>query len=320
MISFIIIGRNEGWKISKCIESVYKTIKFNLIYNYEIIYVDSNSTDDSISRIKKFSEVKIIMLVTDFNSAIARNVGAKESRGNILYFIDGDMEIQESFLSLIFKNGEIVYPFISGQYINYFYDKNNELIKMNIYDKSIQNEDKYKVVTGGLFVIERKYWELVGGMREVYKRSQDIDLGLRLAKRGMKLLRKKELMAIHHTVSYRDKDRMWKMLLNTNAELYGKSLLYRNHIFNKYIYSIIIRNDYSLVFLIFSIIISIYLNPFFLFLYFFVIFIRAIKSSKQDFLSFINLFFYFFIRDIKVLVGFFFFFPKKKFNINYKYI
>ena len=52
MISFIVIGRNEGWKLTKCFESIYDTINYNKLINYEIIYVDSASTDDSIDRQK----------------------------------------------------------------------------------------------------------------------------------------------------------------------------------------------------------------------------------------------------------------------------
>ncbi len=53
-ISFIIIGRNEGWKLTKCLESVMRAIKFNRLSNYEVFYVDSKSTDDSIHRAKRF--------------------------------------------------------------------------------------------------------------------------------------------------------------------------------------------------------------------------------------------------------------------------
>ena len=78
-ISFIVIGRNEGWKLDKCLQSIVDTIEFNQYKNYEIIYVDSNSTDDSIERAKKYDKIKIFKLTCDANPAIARNVGAKEA-------------------------------------------------------------------------------------------------------------------------------------------------------------------------------------------------------------------------------------------------
>ena len=89
MISFIIIGRNEGQKLTKCFESVLNTIEFNSLRDYEVIYVDSNSTDDSIERAKKFNNIKIFRLTRDVNAAIARNLGVEKSKGDVLFFILG---------------------------------------------------------------------------------------------------------------------------------------------------------------------------------------------------------------------------------------
>lgn len=94
MISFIIIGRNEGWRLEKCFTSVFKTIKKDNIESFEVIYVDSKSTDNSVNVAKSYEEIKVFQIVGVCNAAIARNVGAKEAKGDILFFIDGDMEIQ----------------------------------------------------------------------------------------------------------------------------------------------------------------------------------------------------------------------------------
>jgi len=53
MIGFIIIGKNEGPKLVKCINSIKRTIDHNGIGEYEIIYVDSNSTDNSIELVNE---------------------------------------------------------------------------------------------------------------------------------------------------------------------------------------------------------------------------------------------------------------------------
>ena len=86
MISFIIIGRNEGWKLTKCLQSVFDTISFNNIDKYEVIYGDSKSEDDSIDRVKRFSNVSIISLTGEINAAIARNVGVNHSKGSVLFY------------------------------------------------------------------------------------------------------------------------------------------------------------------------------------------------------------------------------------------
>lgn len=320
MISFIIVGRNEGWKLSKCLQSVHDTIAYNQIEKHEVIYVDSQSSDDSVIRAKAFEDVKVILLTKDYNSAIARNVGAKEANGDIFYFVDGDMELEPDFLEKVIKDGTLHHPFVSGQYVNYFYNQEGEFLSKEIYDKSIQTQDRFKVVTGGLFIIERKHWDMVNGMRNKYKRSQDIDLGLRLAQNGIKLLRKKDVMAKHHTISYRDEKRLWEMFFN-RSELYGKSLLYRDHIFNKHIYPIVLRSDYTMLALCFSLLFYFFIYKgglLFLLIYLLPLSIRSVFAARKKIIRIPVFFLYFLLRDFFVMVSFFLFFPKKDFDISHK--
>lgn len=54
-----------------------------------------------------------------------------------------------------------------------------------------RSKDSHKQTTGGLFFIKRKLWDEVDGMKNIMRRSQDLDLGLRLAKKEVFLLKKK---------------------------------------------------------------------------------------------------------------------------------
>ncbi len=240
MISFIVIGKNEGWKLSKCFQSVFNTILINQIKDYEVIYVDSNSTDDSVERGLKFEKVNIFKITGKCNAAIGRNIGAEEAKGDVLFFIDGDMEITPEFLPFVYnKNEDLKYNFVSGQFQNYYYDQNGGLLSKEYHHKLNKDRDMNQTTTGGLFFIKREIWFEVNGMKNKYRRSQDIDFGLRLAIKGIFLHRKKELLAYHHTIYYRDSKRMWNMLF-CGDQLY-RSILYRDHIFNKHIYKLLLR-------------------------------------------------------------------------------
>jgi len=146
MISFIIIGKNEGWKLTKCLESVFKTIKQSNITLYEVIYVDSNSKDDSIGRANAFVRVRIYQITGICNAAIARNIGARESRGDVLFFIDGDMEIMHDFLPLVYdSSSELKYNFVSGNLLNINYDYYGNIVsKQNATYTKIK--EKYEVI------------------------------------------------------------------------------------------------------------------------------------------------------------------------------
>ena len=242
MLSFIVIGRNEGWKLTKCFRSVFEIIEKNNLLDCEVIYVDSKSTDDSISRAKHFPKIKIFQITGRYNAAIARNIGAKESKGEVLFFIDGDMEVLPEFVPLVYQEKQgLLYDFVSGNWINYKYDSDwNPLSQSKARDLL---QDTKEITTGGLFLIKREHWFRIGGMKNKLKSNEDIDLGLRMANKGMLLVRKKEILAVHHTIPYNDKSRMWKQLF-MGAQLY-RIVLLRDNILNKYQWKMFIRGNYT---------------------------------------------------------------------------
>ena len=75
-------------------------------------------------------------------------------------------------------------------------------------------------VTGGLFAIKRSVWESVGGMKTIFNRSQDWDLGLRLAKEFSCIVVKKYLRIIIH---YHQKN----LLTNVGYDIISGYKLYR---------------------------------------------------------------------------------------------
>ena len=312
MISFIIIGRNEGWKLTKCFESVFKTIKENNLTDSEVIYVDSKSTDDSIARAKKYPEIKIFQITGQCNAAIGRNIGAKESTGETLFFIDGDMEIQTDFLPFVYNDKDgLKYDFVTGQWINYNYDNSGNLVSKETYDHS-KNENQKAFTTGGLFLIKRKIWNQVGGMKNKMRRSQDLDLGLRLAKKGIFSLRKKELLAIHHTIPYNDKKRMWKMLFS-GADIYRVVLL-RENFWNKFEWKLFLRGNYTFAIMILLMIISFSLkNVFYLFFYPLFVLIRILARGEKSFRLILSRLIYIPAYELSFLGAFLLFWPK-----NYK--
>ena len=315
-ISFIVIGFNEGWKITKCLQSISDTVKKNNLSNFEIIYVDSGSSDDTISRVKQFSQVNTFLITGAKNAAIARNIGAKEATKNIYFFIDGDMEIIPETLKLIFdeKNG-ISKDFISGDFENHYYSSTGKfLFNANYHNLT---EDRYEETTGGLFLITRELWKKVNGMRNSFKRSQDLDLGLRLSKIGYQLYRIKEILAKHHTVSYYSNRRLWMDIWKGNF-LYSKPLLYRSNLSNSIVYRRYLVKEITLYFLILITGLSIYFqNPFIIFGYLLLVLVKAVYKRKTIKDYFLSNYLRFIIFDLGTIFGFFLFWPKQK---NLKYI
>lgn len=310
MISFIIIGKNEGVKIKLAIDSVVKAIDKCEIQDHQIIYVDSDSSDNSIQYAMGFPNVDIVELKGDVNAAIARNEGANIAEGNILFFIDGDMEIKDDFLPLVLnQKGELIYPFLSGEFVSIDKDYNGKTKKIFYHQL---NKDTYQSTTGGIFLIERHLWIKMNGMKPKMRRSQDIDLGLRLTKAGFPLLRKKEVIADHYTTHYHNDTRLWKDLIKGN-QMYQRSIMYREHIMNRAMYPFLFK-EVSLFSLIFSLIWILVGGPLWvLLIYALVLIARLFINSKIDTIKeAIKFYIFYFFRDVVVLYGLFFFWPTNK--------
>lgn len=310
MISFIVIGKNEGWRLTKCLTSIYTVINEDNITDYEIIFVDSKSTDDSVERALSFGEVSVFEITGECNAAIARNIGALEAKGDILFFIDGDMEILSGLLpKVIDENGNLTYPFLSGIFEDYIYDENWKFTEVERrYKLSESMPDSYESTTGGLFIINKELWKSAGGMDSRLVRSQDLDLGLRLTKIGTPLLRKPILLALHHTISY---------LNNNRKNIYASSaaytaLLARKHFFNKAYLSIFVRSQYSAISLFISILGMVFISPLFIIFYVLTLMLKAYKFSSKSSQYFIDAMWIISTRDIHFLKSFLFEYPVAK--------
>lgn len=130
MVSFIIPTRNEGKYIEKCIESIYnsclparsvptKAGAAAKNHIFEIIVIDDGSTDNTPDIIKKYPDIRFFRLLQNKGSAYARNLGAINASGNLLFFVDADVWLDNKcvseFLNQI-KNYDIVHtvPFFTN--------------------------------------------------------------------------------------------------------------------------------------------------------------------------------------------------------------
>ncbi len=310
MISFIVIGRNEGKHLEKCFKSIYETAFYNSIEDYEIIYVDSQSTDNSVAIAGKFKEIKIFEATGYRNAAIGRNIGALEARGNILYFIDADMEICKEFLQEVLDtNKKLKYDVVSGTIA----DVEDGVIKTIRYNKQTEFFSKRKPLDGGIFIIKKSVWNAVNGMRTKFDAGEDGDLGLRLAKRYFQFIRLRKMITFHNTVNYLDVSRIWKELFNS-AAFHARCVIYRDHLFNKYLYKRIWVNDKTFILLLLILIGSFIMPARFIavgaFIYLAAILFRSFKQEKH--VQTVQFFFYFIVFDVLNIIFLFTLFPRSK--------
>ena len=96
IISCVIAAFNEEKYISRCLNSLgHQELEHN--DQLEIIVIDDGSSDDTREKVKNFKNVKL--LNKDHEGAgPARNLGVKFARGEILVFVDADMEFEREFV------------------------------------------------------------------------------------------------------------------------------------------------------------------------------------------------------------------------------
>lgn len=311
MISFIVIGLNEGKNLAKCLESIEKAISYVHLNEYEIIYVDSASTDNSIEIASAFKKVNIIKITGECSVAIARNIGYKESRGDILFFFDADRELLPDFLSSVLDQEQnLKYDVVTGQLINSFYDQHGIFIK-EIKEQSVEKDTK-TIVVSGTFLIKRHLFRMCNAFNTKFHNAwEDYDLVLKLTNKGYNLILKPDYVALNHTISYKNRIKMWQSIFLGKECLRG--VLYRDHIFNFHIYKLFLRNEYSgiilLITLILSFITGIYYLPVF---YILVNFIRILIWKPENIFDGLSKSLALFIRELLTFMGFLFYYPKKK--------
>ena len=62
MITFVVIGKNEGWKLKLCFDSILNVVQQDEINDYEVVYVDSRSSDDSVALAKTYPKTRVFLV------------------------------------------------------------------------------------------------------------------------------------------------------------------------------------------------------------------------------------------------------------------
>jgi glycosyltransferase involved in cell wall biosynthesis len=101
IVSIVIIGRNEGQRLIDCLKSIKKNDFTPELL--EVIYVDSNSTDNSKEQAKLLGAAVFSVNSAQPTAALARNIGWQNSKAPYVLFLDGDTILDPSFLQKAVK-------------------------------------------------------------------------------------------------------------------------------------------------------------------------------------------------------------------------
>lgn len=194
-VGVVAIGRNEGDRLRRCIESVVGRAS-------KVIYVDSGSTDGSVEVARSFGvEVVALDMTRPFTAARARNEGFRCLRKvapelEYVQFVDGDCEVVPGWLkkAALFLHEHSIVAVACGRRRERFPEHSMYNLLCDMEWDTPVGEARY---CGGDAMMRVDAMEDVGGYREDLIAGEEPELCVRLRTVGWKIFRLDAEMTLH---------------------------------------------------------------------------------------------------------------------------
>jgi GT2 family glycosyltransferase len=208
-LSVIILNYNVRYFLEQCICSVQKAIA---TLDAEIIVVDNNSIDDSLSMMQqKFPDIKCIANSENFGFPRGNNIGVAVAKGEYLCVLNPDTVVAEDTFTKIFAFAEdksnigiigcklidgrgnflpeskrgVPTPFVALTKIFGLYKISTIFGKYYAQHLKENQTGKVDILVGAFMVLKRDLYLQVGGFDEnCFMYSDDIDLSYQILKLG----------------------------------------------------------------------------------------------------------------------------------------
>lgn len=194
-IGLVAIGRNEGDRLRKCLQSVVGQVG-------KVVYVDSGSTDNSVAMARDLGvEVVELDIGVPFTAARARNEGFRRLRDTVpelvyVQFVDGDCEVVSGWLekAVDFLDGHTDVAVVCGRRRERYPGRSVYNMLCDIEWDTPVGEAKS---CGGDALMRAWAFEQAGMYRDGMIAGEEPELCVRLRVAGWKVWRLGEEMTLH---------------------------------------------------------------------------------------------------------------------------
>lgn len=197
-VSVIVPVYNGGANFRRCLSSLTEALPSP----DEIIVVVDGDADASWRTAQEF-DAKVLRLPTPRGPARARNLGAQNAHGDILFFVDADVTVSQNAIGQV-ASAFLNDPELAALFGSYddepsspdFPSQYKNLLHHYVHQTS---QEEASTFWSGCGAIRRTTFMAIGGFNESYGRPsiEDIELGYRLQQAGHRIRLCKELQVKH---------------------------------------------------------------------------------------------------------------------------
>lgn len=227
LVTIIIPTRNQGRLLKRCIDSVQKKTDYR---NYEFLIVDNQSDEsESLGYLRELERqgIQVLRYTRPFNYSAINNFAANKARGDLLCFLNNDMEVitsewLEEMVSHALRpeigavGAKLYFPDETLQHIGIILGlggpAGHVLYKFNGNTGGYYNRARlvcnYSAVTAACMVLRQALFAEAGGFDEqnLPVSYNDVDLCLRIQAAGYRNLYTPFAQFYHHESASRGED------------------------------------------------------------------------------------------------------------------
>jgi GT2 family glycosyltransferase len=225
-VSIIIPTRDKVSLLRRCLASILARTSYK---DYDIVLVDTGSTEQTTEKyytsLARDKRITIARYEGEFNYSRVCNYGAKHATGDMLLFLNNDVEVLDKDwldelvrwasvpevgvvgAKLVYSDGRIQHAGVivgmGGVAGHLFYGCHDNSVTLF---GSVDWYRNYSAVTGALHMMRRDVFEAVGGYDEAYDISySDVALCFQATKLGYRVLYDPFVRLIHYESQTRDR-------------------------------------------------------------------------------------------------------------------
>jgi GT2 family glycosyltransferase len=217
-LSIIIINYNGEGYINACFDSIYNQCKG---FSFEIIVVDNNSSDGSVSIIEKeYSNIRLIKNKENKGFASANNTAVAQAKGDYILLLNNDTLLVESIKPAIdlfdsnqeigivgikMLNGNNIFTSSAGKFPNFLNFLKLKTILFSAQElgkkESLTKGEYFDIdwVSGSFLLTTKDIWNKVEGLDESYfMYAEDIDFNKKVSLLGKRRIFMSSIQYIHY--------------------------------------------------------------------------------------------------------------------------